>query len=116
MTQTLRQGSIIWIEVADRRGIKKTRPVVVITASNEIVLDSEIVGLAITSTFEVPVTPPRVLLPSSPYGHPATGLRKPSVVVCDWPQLFRPSEVSGIEGYVPRNALLRILEMRRCLE
>lgn len=108
----VRQGTIVWIDVDDGRGNVKRRPVLVVTPSNEILLDREILGLAITSTFRVPLEPQCVALPWSPKGHPATGLRRPSVVVCVWAVRFRVSDAVSIAGYVPGATLRGVLEVR----
>ena len=106
----IKRGSIVWIEVADPRGNIKKRPVVVVTSTDEIVIDQEIVGVAVTTSFRDPLDQGCVKLPSWPFGHPATGLRRESVAVCDWRVRFRPSDVTAVEGYVPARTLLRIVE------
>lgn len=109
--QDLRQGAIVWIEVPDPRGHLKRRPVVVITPSDEIVLDGEVVGVAVTTSVGEKPPPSFVLMPWTPQGHPATGFRRPCAAVCNWLVGFRPSDVGSIEGYVPRK-LLTVLVRR----
>ncbi|MDX2115813.1 MAG: hypothetical protein SFZ24_09395 [Planctomycetota bacterium] len=107
----LRQGTIVWTLVTPPRGDPKVRPVVIITDTAEMLLNSPIVGLFVTTQFALPVEPPAVALPWSLPGHPATGLRKPSVVLCQFPVEFRASDVEGIAGYVPTKTLVRILQI-----
>lgn len=109
----LSQGSVVWAEVADPRGNIKRRPLVIVTATDEIVLDQPIVAVAITTTYPEP--PPRncVPLPWSPHRHPATRLARRSAAVCDWLIQVLPSDIELTGGYVPARTMLRILE---CLQ
>ncbi len=106
----LRQGSIIWIEVSDPRGNVKRRPVIVLTATDEIILDQLVDGVAVTTTFAEPAPSDCIELPWQPNGHPATQLRRRSAAVCSWLVQFRQSEVVSVEGYVPGKTFLRILQ------
>lgn len=93
----------------DRNGFTKRRPLLIITATRDILLDQPIVGLAVTTTFPDPPPLNCVPLPWQPEGHPATGLRRRSAAVCNWPVVLRPSEIDQIAGYVPTKTLLRVL-------
>lgn len=108
----LQQGSIVWDTVADARGFTKRnpRPVVIITATEEIFLDQPIVGVAVTTRFHDPPSREEVLLPWDRQGHPATGLRHPSAAVCNWLVPVRRSELGQIEGYAPKRVLLEIIK------
>ena len=88
----------------------KRRPLVIVTATNEMLLDAPIVGVAVTTTYPDP--PPRefVELPWSRLRHPATRLSARSAARCDWLVELRPSQVTEIKGYVPTKTLLEILE------
>lgn len=107
--EILRQGSIVWIEVPDPRGNLKRRPVVVVTATHEIVLDAPIVGVAVSTRVSKPPRNVEVSMPWSPMGHPATRLRRECAAVADWLVRFKASDVRSVEGYVPQRTLLRIL-------
>lgn len=111
----LRQGLIVWIEVSDPRGHVKKRPVVVISADEDVLLDKPIFGVAVTTTYSEPPPANCVPLPWNVRGHPATRLRRRSAAVCDWLVSFRPSEVATLEGYVPARTLQAILRTVRDL-
>jgi len=106
---SLQQGSIVWASVSDARGQIKKRPVLIITATDEIVLDQPIVALAITGSFPDPPLPTQVELPWSRTCNVVTGLKKRSAVVCDWVVAIRPSQVHQIAGYLPTARLLEVL-------
>jgi len=117
--QSLRIGAIVWAAIADPRGAVKVRPVVVATRTDEILLDQEWVGVAVTTTFGEPPPDSHVELPWDPIGHPATRLRRRSAAVCDWLVRLRASDVKSVEGYVPGRILLRIVNkvaetVRKC--
>jgi len=105
----IEQGTIGFATVADPRGNAKNRPVVIITDTSEIVLDAEIVAVAVTSTIPSPVTDQYVLLPWTRWGHPATGLTKRCAAHCQWLITLKPSDFSP-RGYVPTRYLREILE------
>ncbi|MBI5762620.1 MAG: type II toxin-antitoxin system PemK/MazF family toxin [Planctomycetes bacterium] len=107
---SLKQGSIVWAGIPDRSGTLKTRPLVIITADSEILLDSPIVGVAVSTLIPESVPGSYVELPWYRGGHPATGLARRCAAVCDWLVILRPSEIREIRGYVPTKYLLEILE------
>jgi len=107
--QTLQQGSIVLAEVGDARGLRKRRPVLIISSSDDIIQDRPIVGLAITTTFPQPVPASHVEIPWHPRGHPCTGLRRRSAVVCDWPVVFSP-HTATVRGFLPTVYLIEVLE------
>ena len=109
--ETLEQGSIVWADAPDPRGNVKRRPLVILTATNEMLLDAPIVAVAVTTMY--PKSPPRefVELPWSRPRHPATGLAQRSAARCDWLVEIKPSQVAEFKGsYVPAKTLLEILE------
>jgi hypothetical protein len=67
-TNELRQGSIVRATIPDRRGNPKNRPLVIITATDEIIFDEPIVGLAITTTFPDPPGKYDIPIPWSSHG------------------------------------------------
>lgn len=87
----------------------------ILTSSDEILLDAEIVGVAVTSTLSDPSPPEYVLLPWSDRGHPATGLRRRSAAVCNWLVRLHPSDIDETMGFVPTKTLLAIVEKVRML-
>jgi len=110
---SLRQGAIAWVKLKDPRGGKKTRPVVVVTGDPEIQAGGKIHGVAVTS--RVDGREDEVELPWHRSRHPYTGLSKPSVAVCSWVVDFMADQVEVIEGMVPRDRLINILEQLRRL-
>lgn len=87
------QGSIVWASVTDRNGHSKRRPVVVVTSTDDILMDASIVGVAITSTLPEEVPHTYIELPWSHLRHPTTGLYKRSAAVCNWLVSFKVSDV-----------------------
>jgi precorrin isomerase len=110
------QGSIVWATVADKNGVRKRRPVVVLTSTDEIVLDGPFVAAAITTTFPHPTPKNMVDLPWTHFGHPATGLRKRSAAVANWLVQLQASDVEEIKGYMPTARLIQLLELVRALQ
>lgn len=111
--EKLAQGSVVWAEVTDPRGRVKRRPVIVLTETTEIILDSPIVAVAITSSYPDPVPREFIELPWYAQGHPATGLRRRSAAACRWLVELHPSKVIEIKGYVPQKTLLAIVQRIR---
>ena len=103
-------------DVADPRGLVKRRPVLIITPTDEIVLDGTIVALAITTTFPDPPESNQVLLPWHSSGFCPTGLRRRSAVVCDWAVSLRPSQIDFVAGFLPTKYLLDVMNRRQQLE
>lgn len=109
------QGSIVWADVADPRGQTKRRPLVILTASGEVLLDAPIVGVAITTSFPEPPPHEYIELPWHPRGHPATRLRRRSAAACHWLVRLQPSDIVETKGYVPTRVLIEILARVRQL-
>lgn len=108
--QSLKQGDIVWSKVHDRNGNAKVRPVVIITASDEIIIDDSIVAVAITTTFAEPPPDYCVEIPWYRLGHRVTGLKRRSAAVCNWMVEIHPSDIEGRPiGMVPKKYLLDIL-------
>jgi hypothetical protein len=82
----------------------------VVTASDEIILNTPIVAVGITGTIPDPIPDHYVLLPWSPHKHKTTSLKKPSAAVCDWFVDLLPGDAQRIEGFIPEAELAEILE------
>src|SRR5216684_9133514 len=81
----LGRGCIVLAEVTDPRGQnRKPRPLVIVTATEEIRTGEPFVGIAVSTTFPHPVPDDCVALPYHSGGRSRTGLRKKSVAVCSW--------------------------------
>ncbi len=109
---SIEQGSIVWAWVEDPRGNWKKRPALILTATDEIILNAPIVAAPITSTFTDPPPHECVLLPSQKRGHPSTRLYLRSVAVCGgWgPIELRPSDILSVEGFLPTKYLIKVLQ------
>jgi hypothetical protein len=105
----LQQGSIVWATVPDPTGAPKTRPLVIITETNEIVLDAPIVGVAITATYPDPPPDTHIELPWHPRRHQATQLVKRSAAVCNWLVTLKASQVGEMKGFVPTKTMVDIV-------
>jgi mRNA-degrading endonuclease toxin of MazEF toxin-antitoxin module len=105
-----KQGHIVWATVCSPQGTYKKRPLVIISPTDEILLDREIVAVAVTTTFAHPAPPDHVELPWFRAGHPATGLKRRSAAVCTWLVNFQPSDIISIMGFVPTRYLMQILD------
>ena len=113
---SLAQRDIVWARVADPRGHVKRRPVIIVTATDEIILDGPIAAVAISSTLPETLTREYVDLPWSHLGHPATRLSRRSAAVCNWQVQLRPSDVDEVKGFVPTKTMIGILDRMRDLE
>lgn len=109
----LEQGSIVWAEIPDPRGHVKRHPVVIITDASEIVLDSPVIGVAVTTTYPEPPLREHVELPWSRQRHSATRLARRSAAVCNWLVRLLPSQVIEVRGFVPTKTLLEIVKRVR---
>jgi hypothetical protein len=107
----IQQGSIVRASVPDANGFVKSRPLLIISPTNEIIPDKPVAALAITTTFPDPPRENEVPLPWSRAGYPSTGLRKRSAVVCSWRVSIQPSQVEAVYGYLPMVHLIRVLEV-----
>ncbi len=114
-SRKLAQGSIVWAKVADPKGNRKLRPVVIISESSEMVLDSPLVGVAVTTSFPDPPPIEYVELPWGHPRHPATQLGRRSAAVCRWLVELTPSQVEAVRGFVPTKTLLEIVRRVRKL-
>src|SRR5208337_577062 len=104
-------GSIIWIEIADPKGVNlKKRPVIVLTRNDEIHHHSDLVVVAITGTLPDPLTDEHVLLPWHRNGRVKTGLRKRCAAVCSWLEVVPQSAVVQITGITPAAELSEIVD------
>jgi len=96
--------------VATRRGGNdKARPVVILTATNDVLPGGEVQVAAITTLIGQAPFSETVELPSSPAGHPQTKLKKPCEVVCSWVLSVPVSSLNDTGGSVPQDILAEIL-------
>jgi mRNA-degrading endonuclease toxin of MazEF toxin-antitoxin module len=101
---SLQRGSIVWVflddpngrPILDSHGNPKSRPVMVITPTEEILKGQPVSVAAISTQFDRRNLPPEwFLIPSQPGGDPKTGLDQPSVVKSNWLRPLDPSKIDG---------------------
>src|SRR5690242_18050361 len=109
MTAPLQFGQIVWAEIADANGVRKMRPVVIVTAGDRITPSGPLEVVAITSRLPQPLPADHVLLPWHTQGHPRTGLNRKCAAVCSWLARILPSDIQGVAGLVPGPVLLDIV-------
>jgi hypothetical protein len=87
------RGSVLWVliddpngsPILDEHGNPKPHPTVVLTPTEDIVLELPITIAAISTRFDPEnLLPGEFLIPSRPGGHPVTGLDQPCVVKAYW--------------------------------
>ncbi|MDB5293243.1 MAG: hypothetical protein JWL69_4484 [Phycisphaerales bacterium] len=106
----LRRGRIVWATVRDRNGIKKRRPAIILTATDDIREDEPLVVMAVTTTFADPPPADHVPLPWDPQGRTLTKLRKRSGAVLSWIAEVLPNDIVECHGDVPVPLMTRILK------
>jgi hypothetical protein len=82
---TPEQGGIVIARVLDpQKRNSKSRPVVIVTPTDQIKPTAPFYGVAITGQLPRPITDDFVLIPYHRDGHVRTGLKKRSAAKCDW--------------------------------
>lgn len=109
MAAQVKFGQIVWAEIADANGIRKSRPAIVVTKNDRITPDGPLEVVAITSFLPDPLPDDHVLLPWHAQKHPRTGLNRKSAAVCGWQARIRASDIQSVAGSVPGAVLLEIL-------
>jgi mRNA-degrading endonuclease toxin of MazEF toxin-antitoxin module len=114
---TICRGRIIYVELLDPQGRNlKRRPAVVVTATEEIVPEGEVVVVAISTQKDQTGPEMQVDLPWSRPRHPRTGLSEPCSAVCSWLATVKVSDIRDLGGVVPGRPLLEILNLLANLE
>jgi len=104
----LRQGKIIWAEIADHNGFRKKRPAIIWTPTDEIYDDQPLIVIAITSTFPEPPPSDHVPLPWQNGGHPRTHLNRRNAAIVTWFAEVRIDEILEVAGDVPPKQMRQI--------
>jgi hypothetical protein len=108
----LQRGRIVLVNIPDPQGRNpKDRPVVIVTATDEITDQDSFFGVAISGKIEKPLPQSCVRLPWDRRGHPRTGLSKPSVARCDWLVEIGSKNVTKMLGFVPDKQLQQIIDI-----
>ena len=112
----LRRGRIVRVEVLDPQNRNpKIRPAIILTPTEEIRPDGDLVLVAITGSVNAAPADVEVTLPWHRQGRTTTRLNKPSVAVCTWVFTSPVSSIRALGGIVPARPLLQILEKIKAL-
>jgi len=104
------QGCIIRAKVCDPQGGNpKIRPLVVVTATEEVASTDFLVGVAVTSIFHTPLQDDEVSLPWHATGAAKTSLVKPCVAKCSWLCEIKNESVVEVKGSVPSAQMAKII-------
>ncbi len=104
--ESLQIGRIVWAEIADRNGIRKQRPAIIVSSTDAA---DTLMVVAVTSRVPDSLPDDHVLLPWHPQGHPRTGLNRKSAAACSWLNQIAASDILDVAGIVPGSELLAIL-------
>jgi hypothetical protein len=102
-------GRIVWAELADANGIRKLRPAVVVTPTDQLAPAKPFDVVAVTSRLPDPLPDDHVPLPWHPRGHPRTGLNRRCAAVCTWLAQLVDGDVRAVAGMVPAPEMSTIL-------
>ena len=109
MSSSLQYGDIIWSRVRDRRGNAKERPCIIITPTELIRPDGELLVMAITTTFPDPPPQWHVPLPWNPDPRKVgTRLAQRSAALVNWLDMVRTTDVVRVMGSVPPKRMREI--------
>lgn len=109
MASLVQFGQIVWVELADANGVRKLRPAIVITPTDQLAAVGFLEVVAITSRLPPTLPGDHVLLPWHAQGHPRTSLNRKCAAVCSWLGRIVPGDIQSIGGLVPGPILLDIL-------
>jgi mRNA-degrading endonuclease toxin of MazEF toxin-antitoxin module len=109
MLGPLQLGRIVWADIADANGVRKLRPVVIVTPSDRITSVTPLEVIAVTSRVPEPLPHDHVLLPWHAQGHPRTGLNRKCAAVCTWVARINHNDIRDVAGVVPGALMLEIL-------
>jgi mRNA-degrading endonuclease toxin of MazEF toxin-antitoxin module len=105
------RGRIIWAEVLDSQSRnRKRRPLVIITATDQIQPGVVFHAVAVSSQLDEAPADVQVELPWHPNRHPRTLLTERCAAVCSWIVQLNLADVLEYAGTVPGKYLTRILE------
>jgi mRNA-degrading endonuclease toxin of MazEF toxin-antitoxin module len=105
------RGRIVRVEVLDPQNRNpKCRPAIIVTPTEEIRPDGDVVLVAITGSVNAAPAEMQVALPWQAQGQARTRLTKPSVAVCSWIFTSPVSTIQSYGGMVPDRQILEILD------
>jgi mRNA-degrading endonuclease toxin of MazEF toxin-antitoxin module len=110
------RGRIVRVEVLDPQNRNpKCRPAVIITPTEKIRPDGEVVLVAITGSTNAAPAEMQVALPWHAQGQAGTRLIRPSIAVCSWVFTSPVSRIQSYGGMVPDRQMLQILDKLNAL-
>lgn len=109
MSSNVATGRIVWAEIADSNGIRKLRPAVIVTPTEQITSGAPLTVVAISSRLAEPLPEDHVLLPWHPNRHPRTGLNRRCAALCSWLAQIVESDIKDFAGIVPSPVMAIIL-------
>ena len=114
------QGRIIWIAVPDKNGNRKEHPVIILTATDEIPSEDELVTVVCSHSAakKNPLPDHHVSIPYQRQGRTRTKLKKETVAICDWLVRIKTSTLESVPeddigGVVPGRVLELVAEQIR---
>jgi mRNA-degrading endonuclease toxin of MazEF toxin-antitoxin module len=108
---------MVRVEVLDPQNRNpKCRPAVIVTPTEEIDPDGDVVLVAISGSVNAAPAEVQVALPWQTQGHTGTRLNRPSVAVCTWVFTSPVSSIQSYGGIVPDRQLLQILDKLNALD
>ena len=108
----LSQGQVVEVAITDPCGQnKKRRPVVILTATDELSDTEEFVVAAISTKLSDPLPPDWIPLPWSQDGRAKSGLTEPCVVKCRWLAKVTQKDVVFVRGHLPPTIMRDIMRV-----
>lgn len=104
-------GRIVWAVFPEARGEGKIRPMVVLSRPAESIKMGRVFVVACSTDVPDPLGPNEVALPFGLRGRAGTGLRVPTVAVCDWSTWLPLSSIETMGGVVSGQTLREICEL-----
>jgi mRNA-degrading endonuclease toxin of MazEF toxin-antitoxin module len=108
-------GRIVWVDMADARGIRKLRPAVIVTPNDRITPTALLDVIAVTSQLSEPLPLDHALLPWHARGHSRTGLNRRCAAVCTWVARIRHEDIQEVAGVVPGAVMIEIVSKTTAL-
>ncbi len=108
---TLRQGSIVYAVVRDKRGGNpKRRPIILLTPPGDVPEGQPLIGVAVSTQPQDPLPAECVRLPSNRQKQGSSRLPERCAAVCDWAVQFYPEDIEEVRGVVYGELLYEIVE------
>ncbi len=108
--EPLSQGQIVQVAITDPRGQnRKPRPVVILTATDDLSDEDTYLVAAISTKFSEPLPTDYIRVPWSHSGRAKSGLTEPSVVKCRWLRKVKREEILYTRGHLPSTIVRDIM-------